>query len=433
MIDKIKNSKVIKNSGWLVGERVFQMLLTLMVGSLTARYLGPSNYGIINYVSSFISIFAVFAALGIDSILIKGLVENPNDEGKYVGSALFLKLSSGILCLFASNIFMFFYERASELIFIVNLMQSISLIFKCYEVFDYYFQAHLSSKFSVISKSIASIIVAIWKVYLLVNNSSVILFGLSVSIETTVTFLVLFLLYKYGKGPKLSVDFSISKSLLKNGYHFIFSSLMVIIYSRMDKIMIGTFFTEKEVGLYSAANAIAEMWLFIPLAIINSLQPIILNLKDKDNSLYLKKLKQMYFIVFYSSFIMCIFISICSKLIIYILYGSAYLESQGILIILIWSGIFAVLGSARGVWIVAENLNKYSKYYTFIGCVINLCLNYLLIINYGVIGAAIATLVAQFVVCIVAPYFFKKTRKSVKQILEAIIDFKYFIGKDRIK
>ena len=425
----IKNNKVLKNSGWLIGERVFQMLLTLIIGSLTARYLGPSNYGVINYVASFVSIFAVFAALGIDSILIRELVADPNNEGTYVGTTLVLKLISGLLCMIASNIFMLIYEKESMIIIAVNFMQSFSLIFKSYDVFDYYFQAHLSSKFSVISKSLATIIVAIWKVYLLVNKAPVIYFGLSVTIEATACLLALIILYKYNEGPKLKFDRSIAKKLLKSGYHFIFASLMIILYTRMDKIMIGSFLSEKEVGLYSAASAISEMWLFVPLALINSLQPVILELKAKGDKLYHEKLKEMYFIVFYGSAFMCLGITLFSKYITLILYGAQYLESQKLLVILIWGGLFAVMGSARGVWIVAEDLNKYSKYYTFIGCFINLILNYVLIRWLGLIGATIATLVAQIVVCLVAPLFFAKTRESVFQIITAVLDYKTFFRK----
>lgn len=429
LIEIFKNNKVLRNSSWLVGERVFQMLVTLIIGSLTARYLGPSNYGVINYVASFISIFAVFAALGIDSILIRELVADPENEGTYVGTTLLLKMIAGLLCLIASNIFMMLYEKDSIIIVLVNFMQSISLVFKCYDVFDYYFQAHLSSKFSVITKSLASIIVAIWKVYLLVTKASVVFFGLSVTIEAGVCLLVLYLLYKKNNGPKLKFDKEVAKKLLKSGYHFIFASLMIILYTRMDKIMIGSFLSEKEVGLYSAASAISEMWLFVPLALINSLQPVILELKAKGDKLYHEKIKEMYFIVFYGSVLMCLGITLFSKYITLILYGPEYLSSQKLLVILIWGGLFAVMGSARGVWIVAEDLNRYSKYYTFIGCFINLILNYVLINTLGLIGATIATLVAQIVVCLIAPLFFSKTRESVYQILVAVTDFKTVLRK----
>ena len=47
----------IKNSFWIIGQQIFQMLLQLFVAIMTARYLGPSRYGSLNYTASFVTFF----------------------------------------------------------------------------------------------------------------------------------------------------------------------------------------------------------------------------------------------------------------------------------------------------------------------------------------------------------------------------------------
>ena len=96
------------------------------------------------------------------------------------------------------------------------------------------------------------------------------------------------------------------------------------------------------------------------------------------------------------------------------------MSAVGPLVILIWGTVFAVLGSARGsTWIIAENLNKYSKNYVFISSAVNIALNWLTIPVFGIMGAAVATLVAQIVNVFIAPIFFKKTRSFIRIYLEA--------------
>ena len=80
---RLLESKNIKNSGWIIGEQVFRMLIQLVVGVITARYLGPSNYGSLNYTASFVTFFTSIATLGMDGVIIKKLIERPDEEGVY--------------------------------------------------------------------------------------------------------------------------------------------------------------------------------------------------------------------------------------------------------------------------------------------------------------------------------------------------------------
>ena len=94
---KIFKNKTVKNAGWVIGEKMIQMLISLIVGLLTARYLGPSNYGLINYATSFTAFFAAFCNLGINSLLVKELVDRPEKEGEVLGTAIFLRGISSLL------------------------------------------------------------------------------------------------------------------------------------------------------------------------------------------------------------------------------------------------------------------------------------------------------------------------------------------------
>lgn len=416
----IKNKKVTKNTIWIMIERISQMLISLIVGVISARYLGPSNYGILNYGASLVAFFTAICKLGLENVIIKEYVERRNENGKLLGTALIMRLISSGLSVLAIFIIVYILNSNDNLMILVTMLQSIALIFQAYELIDYWFQSNLNSKYVSIVKIIAYVCVSIYKIALLIFKMPVQWFAFSTSLDYIIITILMFYMYKKNNGQKLQFSVMEAKFLLKNSYHFIFSGFLVTLYTQMDKIMIGSYYTSQEVGLYSAAVTISSMWGFIPEALINSMRPSIFEAKKNSDALYIKRQKLLYAIIFWLGVFFAIGITIFSNLIINILYGQEYIAAKGTLIISAWYPTFSYLGTARAPWIVINNKNKYSKNYIFWGAIINLILNMILIPILGIEGAAIATLISQIVVALIAPLFYKETRVTVKHMLEAI-------------
>jgi O-antigen/teichoic acid export membrane protein len=186
--------------------------------------------------------------------------------------------------------------------------------------------------------------------------------------------------------------------------------------------MLGNMMPDKiEVGIYSAATAVAQMWFFVPMAIIISFKPVIISKKKQDEQAYLNTLQLLYTIVAWLGICFGVFILIFSNHIISILYGASYQKAASILSISVWAGTFAMLGSARSLWSLTEGFQKYTVFYAGIGTVTNIILNYLLIPLLSGYGAAIATLISQITVAIVAPAMIKETRISAVMILKSFV------------
>lgn len=397
------------------------MLISLIVGSLTARYLGPTNYGIINYGASIVAFFLSVAKLGLENVIIMEYVNNKEKTGEIIGTALGMRLISSVISIILIFIVVLILKPNDQLVRTVTVLQSISLIFQIYEIFDFWFQSELKSKYVSISKMIAYFLVAIYKIILLITHKSIIWFAISTVIDYSIILVVLGIIYKKNNNQKLTFSKYTAKKLIKKSYHFIVSSMLITLYMQMDKIMIGNFLSEQQVGLYSAATSICTLWGFIPEAIINSMRPTIYESKKINNEEYLEKLRFLYCTIFWIGIFASTIISIFSKYIILILYGKEYLGAQIPLIIAVWYTAFAFLGTARGIWIVCENKNKYSKNYVLIGAIVNLILNFVLIYKLGIIGAAIATLISQIIVALIAPLFYNETRISTKYMIEGIM------------
>lgn len=415
-------SNEVKNAGWIIGEQIFQMLLSLVVGVLTARYLGPTNYGTLNYTASFVSFFMSIASLGMEGVIIKKMIASPQQEGTYLGSCMLLRLLSSLLSMAAITLLVYLLNPNDTLKVTLVALQSLQLAFRSVHILDSWFQRHLKSKYVSLGKMVAAITVAAYKVFLLITSKSIVWFALSNAFTDLVIALMLFMFYKREHAQKMQIRFSVGKAVLGESYHFILSGIVVALYAQMDKIMIGQMLTDHDVGLYTTAIAVCGMWVFVPTAVINSFRPKIMELKNAGNEkMYRLRLTQLYSFIIWLCLAAALFITFLGKFIIKTLYGDAYLGAVASLQIAVWFETFSMIGTARGIWILCENKNKYVKYYLAIGAAVNLVLNTLLIPLWGIEGAAFATFVTQFVTAVVSPMLFKETRGHTQIVWDAFI------------
>lgn len=413
--------KFLSNTAWILGERIVQIIIQLTVTLVSVRYLGPENYGNISYVTSFIGLFSSITGLGLQGIVIKKLIDEPENSGEIIGTSIVMRLGASILSIISIVSLVSLLNKNNEVMILIAILQSISLIFTSIEVVDFWFQSKLQSKYVSIAKIIATIIVAIWRIYLLINSKSVQYFAFSTTLQSIVIAILLAYLYFKNDGEKLKISLNRALELIKESYHFILSGLMVVIYTQLDKIMIGKMIDVSQVGVYTVASSLPAMYTFIFIAMINSARPIILEQRNKNYELYLKRIKQLYSFIIWSSIIIAISMLFLGNIIIYILYGSDYMAGVNSLNISTWSNIFALIGTARGIWIVAENKGKYVKKYLMFGAIINVILNLIFIPRFGIDGAAVATLITQFTTCVIAPMLYKETRVHSKYVVEAFL------------
>lgn len=421
IIKKIIGNKFANNTLWLLLDRIFQLLLGLIVGIWTARYLGPSNFGVLNYGASIITFFSVICSLGLENVIIKYFIDNPKKNNTILFSAIAIRALTAVLSIIVIYIMVSLIHYDDKIVKSVIILQSLALIFNSFDTIDYWFQSILMSKYVVLAKSIARVFVSIWKIYLLISNASLAFFALSSTIEAVILGIILLVIYFKKNKINISISKRYSTELVLDSYHFILSGLLVSLFTQMDKIMLGNLIGKESVGVYSVAANIATLWYFVPLAVINSARPIIL--KKKQNSIldYQRNLKQLYAFIFWLGVLVSLFITLFSNIIIKYLYGQQYIEASVPLVILIWSSIFSLLGTARNIWIVSEGVNKYTKYYFLIGIIANFLLNYIFIDLFGALGSALATLVAQIITTIIAPLLFKKTKGSTYLMGKALI------------
>ncbi len=421
-IKSILKNKTAKNAGWIIGEKIVQMVVSLLVGILTTRYLGPSNYGLISYANSFTAFFAAFCTLGINSLMVKELVDNDEDEGKVIGTSIVLRAVASLLSVITIILSVSLIDYGESTTIAVVALCSLGLFFHVFDAFKYWFQRRLQSKFTVIAAFVAYLITATYRVILLIIGSNVIWFALATSVDYVCLAILLFIFYKKNKGPKMSFSWQYGKDLFSRSKHFILASLMVSIYAQTDKLMLKQMMGSEDVGFYASATTINGMWCFILAAIIDSVYPSIMEAHKAGNEIeFNRKNRQLYAIVFYASTAAAVLFNIFAELVIFILYGREFLPSAMPLRIICWYTAFSYLGVARNAWIVSKNVQKHLIKIYAAAAVANVILNVTLIPLLGASGAALASLMAQVLTGFVLPFFIKDLRPNAILMFEAII------------
>ncbi len=407
--------------GWLLGGKIVNMILSFFVSLATARYLGPDNFGSINYVAAYVSFFSSITSLGLSVIVIKEISMGKEDDNEVIWTGILMRFLTAVFSTIAVIALVSITDKSDPLMVKIAILESIAILASAFDTFMYWFQGKLLGKYTSIASVVAYIGMSLYRIYLLANNADILWFAFATSVDTLLLSLILMLCYVRENGfhPKVSVR--LGKSLMKQSYHYMISGLIAILYSKIDQIMLKQMLDTYSVGLYTAALTIAGLWGMIPSAFIQSVSPILYKNAEESRGMFYKRLRQSYAGIWLLNICWSLGVSIFSYWVIYLLYGKAYLGARGALVIVVWYTGITSIGSLTQVYLATENKNKYVNYFALAGLVTDVVLNALLIPKMGILGAAIATLVTYTVIHIVMPLAIKDTRDAGRLIIQGML------------
>jgi PST family polysaccharide transporter len=306
---------------------------------------------------------------------------------------------------------------AKSLVAIIGSM----LLFKASEVVVYWFESQVFSKYTVLVQNGSFLVFAVIKIVLILINAPLIVFALATMAESLTVALLLGAVIGL-RGPRLQhlrISLVLAKSLIKDAWPLLLTNFAIMAYMRIDQIMLGQMVGSEAVGIYTAAVRISEVWYFIPMIIVASVFPAILNAKKKSEIEYTKKIQLLYDGLCLFSILLSSFIWLGSNWFIDTLFGASFENASDVLKIHAWNTVLVALGVARSKWLVSENLQKFGFYYIAISLVVNIIGNYVFIPQFGAVGAAWTTLFSTLTATVIAPYVFKETRQSAIMLLRS--------------
>jgi PST family polysaccharide transporter len=389
--------KMIGNTGWVIFDKLLRFGVGLVVGVWTARYLGPTEFGLLSYAIAFVALFSTLSNLGLQGIIVRDLVSRPDRREALLGTALLLRVVGSVVAVACADLAICLLRASDshsrDVVFIVAL----SLLPQAWDVIEYDYQADINARPIVVIRSVSFLVCSVAKILLIMDDGSIIGFAWITALEFALSAgLMNWLADTHRKLPRLShTTREELRYLLRTCWPLAVTSLSVVLYWRIDQVMLGQLAGDESAGIFSAAVRVSEVWYFIPVAILTSIAPALTGAYRRSIPEYLQKFRQSTGLLVGLAVVMAIIFSCFSTSIINLLYGPKYAGAGIILSIHAWAGIFVVLGLTGTGYLVNSGLLNYSMYQTLLGAAANIVLNMIFIPRLGGAGAAISTVASQ--------------------------------------
>ena len=401
--------KVVRNLFWAVTGKVITLLGSLLVGIFVARYLGPEQYGLMNYVVSFVALFQVFASFGLDNIEIreeskcKGTGEKGRVPGAEVntilGTAFGLRLFFACITMLLVILTAWLFEADIFTKWMITLY-SLSMVMNTFGVIRNYFTSIVWNEYIVKTEISRTIIGALIKVALLLLHAPLAWFIAATLFDTVLIAGGYLLSYrKQIASPRLwTFDLPTAKYLIKESFPLLLSGAAVIVYQRIDQVMIGNMIDKASVGQFSVAGKFVELLIFIPAILSQTITPILVKTRECSEEEYEKKAQQFISVTVWSCLVMAVIVAFLSKWLILYTFGIQYMEAVPVLQIMAFKVLGMALSQAAGQMIIIEKQQKYAFIRNLMGCVVCIVLNLFFIPRYGILGSAIVTIITTLFV-----------------------------------
>lgn len=390
---------IAKNSLFLLSGQVTSIVFGFFYFVYMARYLGAEDLGILSFALSFTVILGLIGDLGLSSLMTREVSRNQSLAPKYLGNILVIKLFLAILTfvVVASVINTLGYsEQTIKVVYIITL-SNIATNFT--QIFTSIFQSFERFEFQSLGVILNSILMMFGIFFGIEQNFDLIYFSFVYLIVNVIIFAYSFLvcLRKFAV-PSLKIDWTFWKQIISESIPFWLNSVFVIIYFKIDMVMLSMMSGDAAVGWYSASYRLIDSLGFIPVVLMSTMYPVFskfhVSSRDSLEFAFKKSFKFLTIIAIPIG----IGTTILAERIILLVYGVQYSSSIAALQILIWASVLSFINYTPATYLTSTNRQRTLMIFTFLGAILNIFLNFILIPRFSYNGAAIATVSTELVV-----------------------------------
>lgn len=398
-----------------------------LVGLVVARHLGPTRLGSLSYCAALVALLGFVPSLGIDATLKRDLISSPHRTTELMASGFVLRGITGLIgCILVWILASVGYGLSSTEARIVTVL-ALSLLQPAIFLPELWLQAHLRARSTTAAQLASLAAMGAVRIWLVWTDASLTAFAWAMVGEMVLSGAGVFAGAHFAgmRMPLSSARIATMRALLKESWPLMFASLAIVVYMKIDEVMLRQLAGPTEVGLYSAAVRLSEVWYFLPMALSSSLLPTLIRARQKGPFEYSKRQQQYYDLSAALAYALSVPVALASPFIVRMAYGNEFAAAGQILSVHIWSSVFVFLGVARGQWLVNEGLQRFYLAATCLGAIVNVGLNLILIPRWGGLGAAWATVVAYGLAAWLASYFHTAVRPTATmQTLALLIPFR---------
>ncbi|MEW6100980.1 MAG: flippase [Candidatus Omnitrophota bacterium] len=404
-------ARLIKNTGLMIAGRALRGLTEMFSMVILARYLGVANFGVYSFILAYLGFFSIIIDFGIDNILTREISKDRLRAGKLSANAIVIKLTlsiiaAGFACLFIS---IFDFPQATRILVYVA---SISFIFYVRKLYELIFHIDLRVIYPVIAESAGGILKLTLFFLLIFFKAPILAFILALLIVHLLEFITIKTFSRSFIKPVYEIDFRLWKYFFNESWPLAATAVFVMAYTRINQLLIFKLKGEEALGFFAAAVSMAEVFNIVIASFMALAFPLLSRYFKEGDGRFEKiyKLSFKYMFLFILPF--AAVISVFHQQITSLIYGQRFILTAGVLSILIWSEVFLFFGTIQSRILIAANKQKFDFFFTGLTAVVNLIINLIFIPKFGIIGAAISTVISFVFTCTIG-YFFAETRSFV--------------------
>ncbi len=400
---------VLQNSGWLLFDKLVRLALGLLVGAWVARYLGPAQFGELAYVLAYIAFFQAVATLGLDGIVVREIARNGSYANTVLGTAFALRLGTGVFCWVVAISYMAWLNGIHDDSVVLTALAGGSLVFQAADTIDLWFQSQSQNRRTVLAKLAAYIVSSGVKIALILSSAPLLAFAAVMVLDVATAAIGLTFAYKrFPCAQRWRQEADTAQQLLRESWPFMLTGISIIVYMRIDQIMIKEMLGAQQLGIYAAVLPFATIWQVIPVTLNTSLAPFVARKKSESETAYWHALEKIFKAYAFLGWLVCIPTVALASIAVETLYGSEFQQGALIVSIYVFTNIFINMGVAQGLWLLNERRAILSLLKAIVGAFVCVVGNWWLIPKYGITAVALVAVLAQFVSSVLMNLFVSK-------------------------
>lgn len=399
---------IFKNTFWLSLAEVFTKGIAFLIFIWLARHFGPEIYGQWAFALSFVSLFAILVDFGFSTLTIRELARDKSKSSQYIDNILAMKLILGLIVMGLVVFVIQFLGKEPEVVKLVYFLAFYIVINNFVTFFQSIFRAYEKMQYEAICKAIQNLSLLGLSAFFIFNNNSIltISYGFVSSALMGLLFSLIFIWCCFSKFF-LKIDLKICQKILRKAWPFLFSGIFYMVYFSIGSVMLGIFSNIKQVGYYNVAYNLFTAVFIIPRIITMSFFPKLSYFYEKDKLRFREIFCKFKSVLIIIGFPLALFLFLFSDFIIIKIYSQGYSSSIILLKILSIIILFRFLTYAYGLFLTSANEQKQIVKIQGLATLLNIILNYFLIVKYNAIGAAIAVLITELILLMLYYLFFR--------------------------
>jgi O-antigen/teichoic acid export membrane protein len=416
-ISKLK-TREFNNIKHLLFSYLLKYIIGLFINIWIVRALGEENFGIFSYVTSLSGIFSIISTFGLQTVVITSILNSKNkDEGLVISNSFLISVLTGMFAAILQLIFVLYYNFSEKTVLYLCLINLIIYFFDTFKILTYYYESKVESAKVAKINNISYLICTFCRIIILYKGLNFYYLAFSYVLDYIITAFLLYFTFPIEIFSLMKIRYSkkIFLNIIHQSLPFLFSGLFINFFMKIDLIMIKNLMDNKQAGIFASSVRLTEIWYFIPGLIQSTFFPSLFDSKE-NKTIYRMKIIKLYKLMIYFSFFIITITLIFGKVIVIKLFGTSYTEAYEPLKIHIWALLFVSISVIRNSKLFAMGLSKIFFQITLIGAILNLFLCFILIRQFGVIGASFATVLTYFVISYVLNIFYKDLRGEITNI-----------------